>query len=164
MRKKRGIRSIALLIALLMVAWPGFLSAQSTAAGLIQQARSLAAANQLQQANEALSEALRQEPDNMTAWQALGEVQLAQMLYSDAMTSFESVLTHEPDSVPAQNGSKCAPRLPIPSLRLQMQAIRTRSAQLFVPIARQKICAQVSRAVDGLWSPGRQHADLSGCG
>ncbi len=100
MRNKRGIRTIALLLA----ACPGFLSAQSSAAGLIEQARSLAAANQLQQANEALSEALRQEPDNLTAWQALGEVQLAQLLYSDAMTSFESVLKREPDSVPAQNG------------------------------------------------------------
>jgi tetratricopeptide (TPR) repeat protein len=97
---KHVIRSTALLL----VAWPGFLSAQSSVTGLIQQARSLAAANQFQQANEALSEALRQEPDNLTAWQALGEVQLAQMLYSDAMTSFESVLKREPDSVPAQDG------------------------------------------------------------
>jgi tetratricopeptide (TPR) repeat protein len=97
---KHVIRSTALLL----VTWPGFLSAQSSVAGLIQQARSLAAANQLQQANEELSEALRQEPDNMTAWQALGEVQLAQMLYSDAMTSFESVLKREPDSASAKDG------------------------------------------------------------
>jgi tetratricopeptide (TPR) repeat protein len=97
---KHGIRGTALLL----VVWSGLLSAQSSAAGLIQQARSLAAANQLQQANEALSEALRQEPDNMTAWQALGEVQLAQMLYSDAMTSFESVLKRDRGSAPAQDG------------------------------------------------------------
>jgi len=99
MPTKQGIRGIALLLVL----WAGSLSAQSSAAGLIQQARSLAAANQLQQANEALSEALRQEPDNVPAWQALGEVQLAQMLYSDAMTSFESVLKRQPDSAPAQD-------------------------------------------------------------
>ena len=96
----RGIRSIALVLA----SWPGFLAAQSSAAGLIQQARSLAAANQLEKANEALSEALKQEPDNMTAWQALGEVQMAQMLYSDAMSSFESVLKRDADSAPAQDG------------------------------------------------------------
>jgi tetratricopeptide (TPR) repeat protein len=98
---KNGIRGIALLL----VAWPGVLAAQPpSAASLIQQARGLAAASQLQQANEALAESLRQEPQNLTAWQSLGEVQLAQMLYSDAMTSFENVLKREPSSTPAQEG------------------------------------------------------------
>ena len=70
----------------------------------LQNARALAAANHLEQANEILSTLVASDPKNLPAWQQLGEVQLAQSLNDDAMGSFEAVLKAEPESSPAQAG------------------------------------------------------------
>jgi tetratricopeptide (TPR) repeat protein len=58
----------------------------------LAQARSLAAAGHLQQANELLSEAVQREPQDVALLQELGSVQLSQQLYDDAMNSFGSAL------------------------------------------------------------------------
>ena len=54
----------------------------------LQNARALAAAHHLEQANEILSALVASDPKNLEAWQQLGEVQLAQSLNDDAMGSF----------------------------------------------------------------------------
>jgi tetratricopeptide (TPR) repeat protein len=51
-----------------------------------------------------LSTLVARDPHNLTAWEELGEVQLAQSLNDDAMKSFEAVLKLKPDSPRAQAG------------------------------------------------------------
>jgi tetratricopeptide (TPR) repeat protein len=70
----------------------------------LQNARALAAAHHLEQANEILSALVASDPRNLEAWQQLGEVQLAQSLNDDAMGSFEAVLKAQPESSQAQAG------------------------------------------------------------
>jgi tetratricopeptide (TPR) repeat protein len=74
----------------------------------LQNARSLAAAHRLEQANEILSTLVAADPKNLPAWQQLGEVQLGQALNEDAMGSFEAVLKSEPESSSAQAGESRA--------------------------------------------------------
>ena len=95
--------SSTLLFSLLVVT--SYLQAQaSQPQDSLQNARALVAANHLEQANEILSTLLAADPENLPAWQQLGEVQLKQSLNDDAMHSFETVLKAQPDSPPAQAG------------------------------------------------------------
>jgi tetratricopeptide (TPR) repeat protein len=70
----------------------------------IEQARALAAAGQLGQANQILAELVRVHPEDLRAWQELGALQLQQRLNDDAMSSFETVLKAHPDSSVALDG------------------------------------------------------------
>jgi tetratricopeptide (TPR) repeat protein len=70
----------------------------------VAEAHVLAANNQLEKANEMLAEMVRRDPDNLAAWQELGEVQLSQTLNDDAMASFEAVLKSKPAAAQAQQG------------------------------------------------------------
>ena len=83
-----------------------YLIAQSSSAPAesIENARALMALNQLTQANEMLATIVSRDPHNLTAWEVLGEVQLAQSLNDDAMKSFEAVLKVHSDSLKAQDG------------------------------------------------------------
>src|SRR5271154_7510590 len=87
-------------LVLLLLAVTPYLQAQEA----LQNARALAAAHHLEQANEILSALVAADPKNLEAWQQLGEVQLAQSLNDDAMGSFEAVLKTEPESSSAQAG------------------------------------------------------------
>jgi tetratricopeptide (TPR) repeat protein len=70
----------------------------------ISQARSLAASGHLEEANELLSEEIQHKPQDVALLQELGSVQLSQQLYDDALNSFGSALSLQPDSRPAQSG------------------------------------------------------------
>ena len=95
--------SSTLLFALL--AMTPYLQAQaSQPSEALQNARALAAAHHLEQANEILSTLVAADPKDFEAWQQLGEVQLAQSLNEDAMASFEAVLKAQPKSSQAQAG------------------------------------------------------------
>src|SRR5271163_4998551 len=90
---------------LLLILCSSILAAQSpSSSGSIEQARALAAADQLEKANQMLSDLVRRNPQNLLAWQELGEIQLKQKLNDDAMNSFEAVLKDQPDSSKAQAG------------------------------------------------------------
>ncbi len=96
-----GILAATLFVAL----YPSILPGQSSSiSGSIEQARALAAADQLEKANQMLTDMVRLEPENLDAWQELGEIQLKQKLNDDAMNSFETVLRIRPDSSNAQAG------------------------------------------------------------
>jgi tetratricopeptide (TPR) repeat protein len=92
-----------LLFSLLAVT-PCLQAQASPPSDALQNARSLVAAHRLEQANQILSTLLAADSKNLPAWQQLGEVQLAQSLYDDAMDSFEAVLKAEPESSPARAG------------------------------------------------------------
>lgn len=80
-------------------------SAQSSSnSGSIEQAQAFAAAGQLEKANQMLTDVVRLQPENLAAWQELGDVQLKQKLNDDAMISFETILKTQPDSSDAQAG------------------------------------------------------------
>jgi tetratricopeptide (TPR) repeat protein len=70
----------------------------------LERARELVESNQLQAANELLSDLVREVPGNEEALVELGRVQLQQGLNDDALQSFEAVLTGKPDSAPARDG------------------------------------------------------------
>jgi tetratricopeptide (TPR) repeat protein len=89
---------------LLLVITPCIVAQSSPPAESIENAQALVAANQLPQANEMLYSLVTHDPQNLSAWQELGEVQLAQSLNDDAMKSFETVLKAKPDSPKAQAG------------------------------------------------------------
>jgi len=103
---KQARRSASLsTFAFVLLAVTACVFAQSSRpAESIESARALVAANQLPQANEMLSTLVTRDPQNLAAWQELGEVQLAQSLNDDAMKSFEAVLKVKPDSPKAQTG------------------------------------------------------------
>ena len=94
---------LALGLTLVLVTLAPSLLAQS-ADPTLENARALAAANQLVQANEMLSAITSRDPQNLAAWQELGKVQLAQSLNDDAMRSFETVLKTTPGSSEAHDG------------------------------------------------------------
>lgn len=71
---------------------------------ILAQTRQLVASNQLEKANEMLSDFVRQNPENDSALIELGRVQLAQGLNDDALKSFEAVLGRKPDATPAREG------------------------------------------------------------
>ena len=71
---------------------------------ILERARRLIEAHQLQQANELLSGWVSKNPDDASARVELGNVQLAQGLQEDAMKSFEQVLAIKPDSASAREG------------------------------------------------------------
>jgi tetratricopeptide (TPR) repeat protein len=75
-----------------------------SAAQILAQARTLAAAHQLEQANQALSSLVESDPENLQALLELGKVETMQGLNDDALKSFEAVLAKQPDSKPAQEG------------------------------------------------------------
>src|SRR6516225_10476284 len=75
---------------LLLVITPCIVAQSSPPAESIENAQALVAANQLPQANEMLYSLVTHDPQNLSAWQELGEVQLAQSLNDDAMKSFET--------------------------------------------------------------------------
>lgn len=98
---KQGIGTGLLLIAI----GTAIVSAQTRSqTDPVLEARSLVASHQLQKANELLSEAVAEAPQNVAAWLALGDVQTEQKLYEDAMRSFETVLKVQPASKAAQTG------------------------------------------------------------
>lgn len=100
---RQSLPTLALLLCLsggAAHAWQASNPAEKT----LQQARELAASNQLQKANELLSDLVRKDPANFDAVVELGRVQLAQGLNEDALKSFELVLTSKPDSAAAQEG------------------------------------------------------------
>ena len=75
-----------------------------TSTDALQQADKLVEAHQLEKANELLAEFMRLHPENETAAIKLGQVQLAQGLYDDALKSFEGVLTDKPNVQAARDG------------------------------------------------------------
>lgn len=83
---------------------PRLIAQSSSPADSVEQVRALVAANQLLQANEMLSAMVSRDPHNLVAWQELGDVQLAQALNDDAMTSFEFVLKAKPNAPQARAG------------------------------------------------------------
>ncbi len=72
--------------------------------GVLEEARALVEAHQLEKANEVLSGFIRQHPGDEDALIELGEVQMAQALNDDAQKSFEAVLGKDPDSASARQG------------------------------------------------------------
>ena len=97
-------RLAAACIAALLFSF-GVLQAQTqNPAESLEKARQLTDAKHLTQANEMLTAMVSRDPQNLAAWQQLGDVQLAQSLNSDAMNSFETVLKARPDAVTAQTG------------------------------------------------------------
>ena len=106
-KTKRTQRCIFfLMLTLALLGDNPYLVAQSSSAPAesIENARALMALNQLTQANEMLATIVSRDPHNLTAWEVLGEVQLAQSLNDDAMKSFEAVLKVHSDSLKAQDG------------------------------------------------------------
>jgi tetratricopeptide (TPR) repeat protein len=81
-------------------------AAQDDAA--MQQAGRLEDAHQLNKASEVLSNLLLREPGKKAALLELGQVQLKQGLYEDAMKSFEAVLAGEVGSASARDGEVAA--------------------------------------------------------
>jgi tetratricopeptide (TPR) repeat protein len=73
-------------------------------ADALQQGDNLIQAHQLERANDLLTDFVQKHPGDETAIVKLGQVQLAQGLYEDALKSFEQVLTADPDSHPARDG------------------------------------------------------------
>lgn len=71
---------------------------------VLQQARDLVARNQLEKANELLSDLVRTDPADFDAILELGKIQLAQGLNDDALKSFEIFLGHQPNATAAQEG------------------------------------------------------------
>jgi len=96
----RGLLLQLILPALTLLP-AALLHAQQDALG---QARSLAASGHLQEANELLADATQRKPQDATLWQELGEIQVSQHLYDDAMKSFGTALGLQPDSGLAQSG------------------------------------------------------------
>jgi len=89
----------------LVLAVPLCLFAQSSSpAESVERARALVAAKQIAQANEMLSSMVSRDPDNLAAWEELGQIELIQSLNDDAMKSFEVVLKARPDSPHARDG------------------------------------------------------------
>jgi tetratricopeptide (TPR) repeat protein len=100
-----GLRRLAGACAAAILLSVGTLQAQmQSPAESLEKARQLAASNQLAQANEMLAAMVSRDPQNLPAWQLLGDVQLAQSLYNDAMNSFETVLRAHPDAATPQGG------------------------------------------------------------
>lgn len=92
-------------LLLLLLAAPALLSPVSQAQqDTLARARSLAASGHLQEANELLSDAVRNKPQDAAFWQELGMIQLSQQLYDDAMQSFGTALRLQPDLGSAQAG------------------------------------------------------------
>jgi tetratricopeptide (TPR) repeat protein len=80
-------------------------SAQILAAqSVVEQAREMVKQQQLDRANELLSETVARDPSNEDALLELGDVQLVQGLNTDALKSFEAVLTNDPKSTLARAG------------------------------------------------------------
>src|SRR5580698_8539513 len=101
-KTKRTQRCIFfLMLTLALLGDNPYLIAQSSSAPAesIENARALMALNQLTQANEMLATIVSRDPHNLTAWEVLGEVQLAQSLNDDAITPSEHVLNLPPDSL-----------------------------------------------------------------
>ncbi len=73
-------------------------------ADALQQAEQLVQEHQLEKANVFLAEIVRKHPADEAAAIKLGQVQLAQGLYGDALKSFESVLAVKPNSQAARDG------------------------------------------------------------
>ncbi len=98
----------SLAATLLLILSPLVLSAQpSSSGGSIEQAQdSGSCRNQLEkkQIGEMLTDVVRLQPENLAAWQELGDVQLKQKLNDDAMNSFETILKTQPHSSSAQAG------------------------------------------------------------
>lgn len=70
----------------------------------LAKARMLVKSGHLQEANEILSNAVQHDPHDVAVFEELGNVQLLQQLYDDAMESFGSALQLQPDSIVAQSG------------------------------------------------------------
>jgi tetratricopeptide (TPR) repeat protein len=77
---------------------------QKPDADTLEQADLLVQAHQLDKANEFLARIVRMHPGDEAAKIKLGQVQLAQGLYEDALKSFESVLAVKPKSPAARDG------------------------------------------------------------
>ncbi len=73
-------------------------------AGALKQADQLVQAHQMEKANELLAGFVREHPGDESATIKLGQVQLAQGIYEDALKSFESVLAIKPNSQAAREG------------------------------------------------------------
>ena len=71
---------------------------------ILKQAEQLIASHQLEKANELLGDYVKQNPSDQAALEELGNVQLAQGLTDDAMSSFETVLNDHPGSTTASEG------------------------------------------------------------
>lgn len=94
-------RPLLLIASAALAFLPAALCAQKDT---LAQARSLVASGHLQEANELLSEAVQHNPQAAPLLEELGNVQLSQQLYEDAMDSFGSALKLQPDSRSAQFG------------------------------------------------------------
>jgi len=70
----------------------------------VARAERLIAANQLERANELLTDYIRNHPNDDAVYVELGQVQLKQGLNDDAMNSFEAVLQNLPGSNAARDG------------------------------------------------------------
>lgn len=96
------------LLLVFVTATPLCAQASPSPTAVIEQARELVKAHQLEQANAILSEAARRDPVNKDVLLELGDIQLEQQLNDDAMKSFEAVLAVQPDSTPAREGEVSA--------------------------------------------------------
>lgn len=96
------------LLLVFITATPLCAQASPSPTAVIEQARELVKAHQLEQANAILSEAARRDPGNKDVLLELGDIQLEQQLNDDAMKSFEAVLAVQPDSTPAREGEVSA--------------------------------------------------------
>jgi tetratricopeptide (TPR) repeat protein len=75
-----------------------------TDADALQHADKFVQAHQFERANELLAEIVQRHPEDEVAAVKLGQVQLVQGLYDDALRSFESVLSAKPTSQAARDG------------------------------------------------------------
>jgi tetratricopeptide (TPR) repeat protein len=87
--------SVLAAAVIAQVAYCQTAGSQSSAA--FAQAERLIAANQLEQANEFLTDYMQNHPDDDAVLVELGNVQLTQGLNDDAMKSFEAALRNHPD-------------------------------------------------------------------
>jgi tetratricopeptide (TPR) repeat protein len=97
-------RALILALGFVLLTAPVMAAQSSSAASILSRAQTLAAAHQYEQANEALSALVQSEPQNALAWQQLGQVQLQQQLYGDAMRSFQDALAINPHAKASQQG------------------------------------------------------------
>lgn len=97
-------RTLILALGLLLLASPLIAAQSSSTATTLARARALAANHHFEQANQALSALVQREPKNEQAWQQLGQVQIQQQLYGDAMKSFQAALAINPHAKASQEG------------------------------------------------------------
>lgn len=104
-RARKTRRFLTVILACALSASTTLAAQNSSAASTLHRAQILAAGHHFEQANEILSALVQRQPHNAQAWQQLGDVQIHQQLYGDAIKSFQTALAIHPDSKAAQAGA-----------------------------------------------------------